>query len=46
MVSKAIEENRKGRKVVIGFLNSGHRDIGKTLSDNGINHFDKKRNEL
>lgn len=42
MVSKAIEENRKGRKVVIGFLNSGHRDIGKTLSDNGINHFDKK----
>ena len=42
MVSKAIEENRKGRKVVIGFLNAGHRDIGKTLSDNRINHFDKK----
>lgn len=42
MVSKAIEESRKGRKVVIGFLNAGHRDIGKTLKDNGIENFDKK----
>lgn len=42
MVSKAIEESRKGRKVVIGFLNAGHRDIGRTLKDNGIENFNKK----
>ena len=42
MVSKAIEESQKGKKVVIGFLNAGHRDISKTLKGNGIKHFSRK----
>ncbi|MCI9566126.1 MAG: hypothetical protein HFG30_09040 [Eubacterium sp.] len=36
MVQKAIEERKKGRNVVVGFLHSGHRDISKILEDNDI----------
>lgn len=40
MIQKAMEEKAKGRKVVVGFLHGGHRDVAKILEDNGINQFD------
>lgn len=40
MIQNAMEEKAKGKKVVVGFLHNGHRDITKILEDNGINQFD------
>ena len=40
MVQKAMEERAKGKKVLVGFLHGGHRDVTKILEDNGINQSD------
>lgn len=40
MLQKAMEEKAKGRKVVVGFLHGGHRNITKILEDNGIEQWD------
>lgn len=36
MVEKAMSQKVKGKKVVVGFLHGGHRDVTKILEDNGI----------
>lgn len=40
MVQHAVSEKRKGKNVVIGFLNGRHRDISGILKDNQINEKD------
>ena len=40
MIQKAMEEKANGKNVVIGFLHGGHRDVTKTLEDNGIEQWD------
>lgn len=40
MVRKAMGEKAKGKRVVVGFLHGGHRDVTKILEDNGINQED------
>lgn len=40
MVQKAMEEKAKGRKVLVGFLHGGHRDVTTILKDNGIEQWD------
>lgn len=40
MIQKAMEEQAKGKKVVVGFLHGEHRDVTKILEDNGINPSD------
>lgn len=46
MISKAMEEKAKARKVAIGYLNGSHRDIKKMLDDNGLDLSEKKRYSL
>lgn len=46
MVQKAMEEKKKGRNIVIGFLHGGHRDVTKILKDNGIEQWDYRADGL
>ena len=40
MIEKAMEEKAKGKKVLVGFLHEGHRDIKDILIKNGIEEKD------
>lgn len=43
MVERAAQQKAKGKKIIIGFLNSDHRDIDEILKDHHVRrHFHKK----
>ena len=46
MVTKAMEKCDEGLNVVIGFLNSRHREIDSLLKGNGISDFESKKYSL